>query len=124
FYTHSRIRQGHTHGGQLLGAAIGPGADAQFVGVDLVDDWGFGGLFVERVRRNDGSSAAITARYAAPYEHDTEITFGGRGLLLHGAFSVGGQAGYSHRWDRDFLQDDHNVFVSIEATWWPSLGDR
>ncbi|HEX6066432.1 MAG TPA: capsule assembly Wzi family protein, partial [Longimicrobiales bacterium] len=34
YYTHGTVIQGHTNRGQLLGAAIGPGSDAQLIGVD------------------------------------------------------------------------------------------
>src|SRR5690606_19519601 len=49
-YAHSQLRQGYTHRGQLLGAAIGPGSDAQILGADVFAPWGMAGLFLERVR--------------------------------------------------------------------------
>jgi hypothetical protein len=50
WYTSPRVIQGYTHEGQSLGAAIGPGASSQYLGVDyLARAWQVG-LFAERVR--------------------------------------------------------------------------
>lgn len=119
FYVHHQIRQGYTNRGQLLGAAIGPGADAQFIGVDVVDDWGFAGLFVERVRRNDGSVEAIAARSSFPYSHDVELTAGLRGFLSWRDFAGWASASYSWRWLRDFIEDDRNAALELGVTWYP-----
>jgi len=121
YYTHERVRQGYTNRGQILGAGIGPGADAQFIGVDWMDWWGYAGVFVERVRRNDASNAAIAARLDWPYEHDTELTGGVRGLFLWNGLSAAGSLGYSHRWDRDFLEDASSLRLTLEVSAWPAL---
>jgi hypothetical protein len=52
---------GHTNNGQLLGAWIGPGSDAQYLGVDVFKKSGLMGFYVERVRRDDMSQKAIAA---------------------------------------------------------------
>lgn len=119
YYTNSEIRQGYTHHGQLLGAGIGPGSDAEFVGIDWVDGWGYGGVFVERVRRNDASAAALAARRYWPYDHDTELTGGVRGLLRRGPWLGVASLAYSRRYNRDFLEDDDNVALSLSLTWVP-----
>lgn len=119
YYTHSSVRQGYTHRGQLLGAAVGPGGDGQFVGVDGLFAWGTAGVFVERVRRNDSSAAARQARFSFPYDHDTELTGGIRGMALIGGFVLGGSVAYGQRWDRDFLQDDGGVKIELDLQWWP-----
>ncbi len=53
YYRHSRIVQGHTNGGEVLGAAVGPGSGSQYLGAEGF--WGDGmlGLFVQRVEDND-----------------------------------------------------------------------
>ncbi|HEX6588870.1 MAG TPA: hypothetical protein VF039_07605 [Longimicrobiales bacterium] len=119
WYTHSTIRQGYTHEGQILGAGIGPGADAQFIAVDYLRDTWFAGAFVERVRRNDGSAAALEDRKWYPYEHDVALTGGVRGLAHVGPFSLGGTLSLSRRLDRDFLADATNLQLVTEVTWWP-----
>lgn len=52
-YTHSQIRQGHTNRGQLLGAAIGPGSNSQFLSVDAYRNSTKYGFFIQRIARND-----------------------------------------------------------------------
>lgn len=52
-YTHDPIRQGHTNGGQVMGAAIGPGSGSQYLSVDAFMPSGQAGLFVQRVENND-----------------------------------------------------------------------
>lgn len=121
FYTHHEIRQGYTHRGQLLGAWIGPGGDAQYLAVDALTDRGMGGVFLERVRRADASTAAIAARRWWPYQHDTALTFGVRGIsAILEDLTVAGSASWSYRYNRDFLErDDTNIGLSLEATWSP-----
>ena len=54
FYEHGVVVQGHTHKGQLLGAAVGPGGNAQFLSFDMYATWGSTGAFVQReVHDND-----------------------------------------------------------------------
>jgi len=53
YYTHSRIRQGHTNRGQILGAAIGPGSNSQYLGIDgYRSDYKYG-FYIQRIARND-----------------------------------------------------------------------
>lgn len=120
YYTHPVIRQGHTHRGQLLGAAIGPGADAQYVEADFLFDGGFVGLYAERLRRNDASQAAVTTRFDT-YLHDTQFTTGVRASLSARDFLVSGSAGYSYRVQRDFFADDRNFRLTLEMSWWPGI---
>ncbi len=125
YYTHGRVRQGYTHRGQLLGAGVGPGSDAQFVGVDLLGPWGTGGLFAERVRRNDAAGAAVALRRHWPYEHDAELTAGLRGLVwpLEG-WTVSGHLSFSRRYNRDFGEDDANTSIGLEVSWHPRGRER
>lgn len=53
FYSHYLITEGHTNEGQILGVAIGPGSQSQFLGVDGYFDAGKIGLFVQRVVDNN-----------------------------------------------------------------------
>ncbi|MGM0506583.1 MAG: capsule assembly Wzi family protein, partial [Bacteroidota bacterium] len=53
YYTHGSVRHGHTNGGQVLGAAIGPGSTSQYLGLTgYRGDWKVGG-FVQRVAENE-----------------------------------------------------------------------
>ncbi|MGM0589744.1 MAG: capsule assembly Wzi family protein [Bacteroidota bacterium] len=53
FYVHSRVQHGHTNEGQILGAAIGPGSNSQYLGVDFYKWDGMAGLFVQREDDNN-----------------------------------------------------------------------
>jgi len=53
FYTHYLITEGHTNEGQILGAAIGPGSQSQFLGVNGYFDSGKIGIFAQRVVDNN-----------------------------------------------------------------------
>ncbi|WP_238579891.1 capsule assembly Wzi family protein [Treponema endosymbiont of Eucomonympha sp.] len=48
FYAHSIILQGHTNGGQWLGAGIGTGGNSQYLGFKLYFPQGYGQVFVQR----------------------------------------------------------------------------
>jgi len=103
WYTHGS-NVGYTHEGQLLGASIGPGGDAQFVGVDLFFRAGRAGAFVERIRRNDAYYWAVAEPNVPHYpSHDVELVTGLRGVWLAGGLEVGGQIARSMRTNRDFL---------------------
>lgn len=53
FYAHPEIREGHTHRGQLLGAAIGPGSNSQMITFDSYQEWGRFGFFFRRLADNN-----------------------------------------------------------------------
>jgi hypothetical protein len=48
FYAHHIISQGHTTGGQWLGAGIGTGGNSQYLGFKLYFPRGYGQFFVQR----------------------------------------------------------------------------
>jgi hypothetical protein len=63
FYTHSRIKHGHTNEGQILGAAIGPGSNSQYLGVDFYKWDGMAGFFIQREDVNNNFHYSwLTAR--------------------------------------------------------------
>jgi hypothetical protein len=123
WYTNSQVRQGYSHWGQLLGAGVGPGADAQFLGVDALRGWGMAGLFLERIRRNTATGAALGGRRYSPREHDTELVIGVRGLYLDlRDLSISGRVSFAYRFNRNFEDDDRNVGIELRAAWSPSAG--
>ena len=52
FYSHHKVTQGYTQLGQCLGAGIGPGSEAQYLGVDYYNNLGRVGGFVQRHARD------------------------------------------------------------------------
>jgi hypothetical protein len=86
WYTSRAVLQGYTNLGQVIGAAIGPGASSQWVAVDYLAPRWHAGVFASRTRW-DGEAlytfppanwAGIDSRYCS---HDTSVLFGLRGAL-------------------------------------------
>lgn len=118
FYTDTRVPQGHTHRGQLLGASIGPGADAQSLGADLFDRRGRIGIFVERVRYDDDAFHAVHAPFYGPAGQDFELSAGVRQLLFLPHLDLGWTLGYSRRRNRNFLDLDRFRYeYRVEGNW-------
>jgi hypothetical protein len=115
WYTHSNFP--YTHRGQLIGAWIGPGADAQTLGFDLLHARGSGGLYLERVRRHEQVFWYVPDAMIAG--HDTELTGGTRHFVVWRGLDVDVEASYSLRWARDFVRDDHNWSLRAAALWRP-----
>lgn len=53
WYTSSTVPQGFTHRGQMLGAAIGPGASSQWIAVDYLRGNWLAGVITQRIRWNN-----------------------------------------------------------------------
>lgn len=121
YYVH--LPRGHTHSGQILGAGIGPGSEAQFVGADYMRGVHSLGAFAERVRRDAMSPAAIAARATWPPQHDIELTAGVRGGATVGTFRLHGLLSYSYRMNRQFNENDHNSRIVLSARW-PAASER
>ena len=126
--THAPPRNGHghTHGGQLLGAWIGPGSNAQYVAVDWLRQTHTFGFFAERARRDDDTYFRLHARDYAFRGHDLEWTLGvrGGGRLgggpTMGPIGVGIDMAISRRKNRDFVgldQGGNRVFVREWNAW-------
>ena len=80
WYNSTRVIQGYTNRGEMLGAWIGPGAQSQFVGLDyLKSDWRLG-TYAGRVRWNEDvhDNFGFPA-YAAYCNHDVSLYGGLRG---------------------------------------------
>jgi hypothetical protein len=102
FYTHGDGSD-YTHEGQLLGASFGPGADTQYLAVDAFVPSGRIGGYFERIRRNEEVywSQFATSRTA---DHDVELMFGVRQVILGRYAEVGWDVAAGYRWNRDFVQ--------------------
>jgi hypothetical protein len=118
YYTHNSPPHGHTHRGQILGAAIGPGSDAQLLALDLFHRRGRTGLFAERVRTDDDTYYRTYARFYGEARHDVELTGGLRHLHFFRGLELEAELGYSRRWDRHFLRlDDVAAEPLVESNW-------
>lgn len=113
FYIHGQVNQGFTNRGQLLGAFVGPGSNAQFLGVDLFADWGRTGVFVERIRRDSDEYFFRWAPFYGPQAHDLELSFGLEQVLFVGPLQLSGSLGYYSRANRNFIGLDEFTFDFI-----------
>lgn len=131
FYTDPRVPQGHTHRGQLLGTSIGPGSDAQILGIDLITGWTTIGVFAERIRRDEDSYFTYWTRYYGRDAHDVALRAGIRQTLFFGPFSLGWELVSEDRRNRTFLRLDganwdllreHNHAFQASVGWRPGSG--
>ncbi len=118
WYTHGNDL-GYTNGGQLLGAGIGPGGDAQTLAVDWLSTSGRIGGYVERIGRNEGaywnSTDPLTSGVPA-LGHDVELTVAARQLFFAGPFEASWELGVQRRWNRDFLGHEVNLRGAVSVT--------
>ena len=60
WYIHGRVRHGYTHNGEILGSALGPGGNAQYLEVSRVKGFSrIGGAIERYVHNNDFAVAAF-----------------------------------------------------------------
>ncbi|HEX6308920.1 MAG TPA: hypothetical protein VFZ69_12070 [Longimicrobiales bacterium] len=135
FYTNSHVTQGHTHRGQLLGAPIGTGGEALFLGADYFWSGGRSRLSIERARyEDDAYNATFAPRYGAQ-ARDTELSLRAGHLLLRGPLSLDAELGWSRRYNRGFVGLDtlsagapypheHNWSLRLGARWTPGESGR
>jgi hypothetical protein len=110
---------GYGNAGQLLGAGIGPGGDAQTLAVDWISGTGRIGGYLERIGRNEGyywNSADPLASAVPGYGHDVEVTAAARQLLFAGPFEISWELGVQRRWNRDFIDHEVNVRGAVRVT--------
>ena len=118
YYTDTQIPQGHTNRGQVLGAAIGPGSNSQYVSIDGYIPNGRFGLFMRRLSDNNHFHFEFDRSLNRPEEfrngfgdywrHRTDITFGLRGLYKYRSFLISGEASWTKLFD--YGRFDYGVF--------------
>jgi hypothetical protein len=125
FYTSRAAPQGFTHRGRVLGAAIGPGGSSQWLAVDAFRGRWQGGLFAERVRREND---ALYREYLAnAFRHDVTVTGGARAAVRLPLADVRAELAYSDRINYLFQNgtanlggfrtvDVHNVSLTIHVS--------
>jgi len=110
--------QGHTQMGQLLGASIGPGAESQLLGVDILGLNGLLGFYLERVRRDELSARAQQLQNTSfPPRHDVAVTGGVRFTKAFGGVRLDSEFALSRRHNRNFIRDESNSRAVLRVTW-------
>jgi hypothetical protein len=88
WYTSTRVIQGYTHRGQVIGASIGPGASSQWLAADYLKPTWRLGAFLGRIRWNqDVHNHAGLPVYVGYCSQDVSVYPGIRGAR-HGGFGV------------------------------------
>lgn len=128
FYSNSSVTQGHTQRGQMLGAAIGTGAEALFVGGDYFWSGGRTSLSVERARYNEDAYNVYYAPEFRAGARDSELSVRAGHVALFGPVMVDAEVGWSVRYNRDLLgladiepgeayRRDDNVSLRLGVRW-------
>jgi len=116
YYVHHIVRQGYTQKGQLLGAGIGPGSDAQYLGLDRYHAGGRWGFYLQRVRWNDDAYYRMYGRPGGRDGHDVELTAGGSLLRFVGRVDVGLELAVSREINRYYQIGTNATNVTVKWT--------
>ncbi|MCC5943261.1 MAG: hypothetical protein JJU37_17085 [Balneolaceae bacterium] len=121
FYTHSRIRQGHTNRGQVLGAAIGPGSNSQLLNIDAYKNEYKLGLFIQRYVDNDSfhfregsASNALSANFGDYFRHRVNLNLGLNFLYGPGPFYINSRVVWTKAYN--YGRFDYGRLDGINAT--------
>lgn len=123
FYVHSRAPQGYTNRGQLLGAAIGPGSNNQYLGSSLFFDKGRVNIFVQRVVKNNdflyGSDAMLNPEIQSPdnnkyWLHNIETRFGVSLLFFYKQFETDVGITYRREINHDYIYENDKNHLGIK----------
>lgn len=99
YYTHAQVRQGHTNRGHILGAAIGPGSNSQFLSLDGYRGDYKAGVFIQRIAENENfhllNNAADdtpgVAEFGDYFRHRVNLNLGLNLLYGPGPFYLHGE---------------------------------
>ena len=116
FYTHGT--NGYTHGGQMIGAGLGPQGDTQFAALDCFTGLGSFGFYLERVVRNERWFYDVVVP-AGGNRHDLELTAGLRGALAWREWDLEWDLGGSHRFAPNFERPQGGLDAMVRLRWWP-----
>jgi hypothetical protein len=122
YYEHHIVTQGYTQKGQVIGAGIGPGGDAQHLGADLFAPWGRASVYVQRdVHDNDAYYDLALATGLEACCHNVSFHLGTQALLFVGDFDLGAGMIITREYNRYFFGLDYwNLNLSFSARWHPN----
>jgi hypothetical protein len=134
YYTHATVTQGFTHQGQLLGSWLGPGSNAQRLGVDAVGPGWLLGVYLER---NRFDADAYYDQWSVYYNfpgHDAQVMLGTQAVLQTRTIGLQFDAAYGRRYNRAFarltgLQPmpesiDDNLSLDVTMRWTPLVKSK
>jgi hypothetical protein len=106
WYMSTRVIQGYTNRGEVIGASIGPGASSQWLAMDYVrPSWRFGG-YVGRIRWNeDVHSTANFPVYQGYCNHDVTLYPGVRAASISRLGTLTADVSFQNR-ENAFFEND------------------
>ncbi len=112
YYSHSVVRNGYTHNGQLLGAGIGPGSNGDWFDAKVYFKKSMIGGTLQRIRFDDDY---FFANFADKELHDFEWTLGMQYERLMKTGRLGLEFNFSNRKAVYFIEgnDETNVYAAI-----------
>ena len=116
YYTHHKVYHGYTNNGQILGAGIGPGSDAQVLKIDYYDTWGK--AYLEFQRRSIDKAHVYSYEKTNTVDNlNVEFIFGGGGMLFVGKWNLDMYMAGTYKWNHNYIPDNNrwNMFASINA---------
>lgn len=124
WYDHSFVHHGYTQRGQVIGAAIGPGSNSQFLGVDVRMPWGQAGAWLER-RVNDRDAyrkfALEDPENFGYWRIDAMRTIGLNLRIFQGNWDLGAEAWYTRNFNRYFAfesdQSNYRLDFTVRRRW-------
>lgn len=123
FYFHGRSQQGYSNRGQLLGAAIGPSSNSQYLGGSLYFGKGKVKVFAQRVAQNNdylyNSDAMLDEEIQNPsnnkyWLHNIEMRFGTSFLYFYKQFETGIGFTYRRELNDDYIYKNDKNHLGIE----------
>lgn len=113
FFGHSRVRQGHTHRGRILGTPAIYGGGGSYLGVDAYEEWGRLGGRWRRELRNDGFTPGGLADPSSA--HDVTHALSLDGVWFRGRFEWSGEITGALNLNRHFQDDVFNLRLALGA---------
>jgi hypothetical protein len=120
WYRHHLVHHGYTHRGQVLGAGVGPGGNAQWLAIDALRGWGrIGGFAVRELADNDSYYRLRRAGMLSLRRNDVTFGAGFSGALVAGPMDVGLDLAALRRLNRDFALDrrETNLHLALYTRW-------
>jgi len=122
YYAHHIVTQGYTQKGQIIGAGIGPGGNAQGLGVDYYAPWGRWQLMLQRdVRDQDAYFEWESANGGDSCCHNVLYHLGANAMKFVGDFDLGAGFIVTREFQRYFYGLDlWNLNLSFSGRWRPN----
>lgn len=122
FYVHGRVHRGYTHRGQVLGAALGPGGNGQYLGADVFTTWGrVGGFVLREVHDNDAYYAQRLRDELSFRQNDVEISLGATAHVFLPMVDLTGTLAWGRELNRYYMadNDESNLHLDVAVRWRP-----